>query len=348
MKKFPHIEQFRTVIKRVRIDHDYVSTDSDGNAIFDHKTPYPTMKFVGTVKLDGTNAAVGKDSNSELYFQSRSRMLGNGTDGDDNAGFAAEMNQKMLDKKTNSILFGVHGSQLYFGEWCGAGIQNRCGISKASKRFIIFDRMFGDIDGEFVRDIAPNGLSIFFSKSEVAYLNKQNIWFIDQFKTFTVDIDFNHPELAADQMTAMVDSVESECPVAKSFGFDASLGEGIVWKSFDNSDDSKYWFKTKGTKHEGAKSVKRNKVEIDPIKLESIEKFVEFSCTESRMKQALDFVKEQNGNVAAMKDVGMFLKWLNSDIARECKDDLEASVLTMKDVGSGISKKSVSWFKENF
>ena len=55
-KKFNKIEQFRNIVKQVR---DYCSY---------HNEPLPTILFDGTVKLHGTNAAVGiKDGEPVSY-----------------------------------------------------------------------------------------------------------------------------------------------------------------------------------------------------------------------------------------------------------------------------------------
>lgn len=67
MKKYPSIEQFRNVIKTVRFNHDFQGKDENGNPIYQHKENYPTLKFQGTVKLHGTNAAIVKYLN--LYLK---------------------------------------------------------------------------------------------------------------------------------------------------------------------------------------------------------------------------------------------------------------------------------------
>ena len=72
MEKFGSIGQFRDVIKSVN----------------DHCKKFgkekPTLKFVGTVKIHGTSAAVNVDRNDNIVFQSRERELSIESD---NAGF---------------------------------------------------------------------------------------------------------------------------------------------------------------------------------------------------------------------------------------------------------------------
>lgn len=96
-----------------------------------------------TEKLDGTNAAVViervppgvvEDANAvcrieyfDIYAQSRSRFI---KPGDDNFGFAA-----WVDKNAAELLDLGEGT--HFGEWWGAGVGRRYGLSE--KRFSLFN-----------------------------------------------------------------------------------------------------------------------------------------------------------------------------------------------------------------
>ena len=71
MKKYPSIEQFRNVIRTVKERHDFNGKDEYGKAIYQHDSNYPTLKFIGTVKLHGTNSAVVKYSDGRIEYQSR-------------------------------------------------------------------------------------------------------------------------------------------------------------------------------------------------------------------------------------------------------------------------------------
>jgi len=76
MKKYNSIEQFRNVIRKVKENHDYQGKDESGNAIYSHTSDYPTIKFRGTVKIHGTNAAVVKyKSDERIEFQSRESSI---------------------------------------------------------------------------------------------------------------------------------------------------------------------------------------------------------------------------------------------------------------------------------
>ena len=93
--------------------------------------------------------------------------------------------------------------------------------------------------------------------------------------------------------------------------------------------DSGTWFKVKGDKHSVTKVKKL--ASVDPEKLESIDKFLEYAVTENRLQQGVDEVGLD------MKLVGQYIGWVNRDINKEEGDTLEANNLTMKDVGRRVS-----------
>lgn len=330
MKKFPHIEQFRSVIKTVQLRHDYVTT-IEGTAVYTHKTPYPIIHFIGNPKLHGTNTGV-RNVGGKLVCQLREFEI---DIHNDSYGFVNFING--LDGDVKDIVF--QPNSLWIGEWCGKGIQKGCAIHQLSKRFIIFDHYTISND-EYTRD--ANKLSRIFSIDNLRKLNENNIFFIDQFKQFQIKIDFNDTSHASMELERLTKEVEAKCPVGDYFNVDG-IGEGIVWKSLMDPTDSKLWFKTKGEKHKNTKTKKL--VEIDPIKAKSIKDFVEFSVTEQRLEQALS---ELNLKVDENPDkrIGEFLKWISKDIARECADDLKASELVIRDVSKAINNKALPWFRK--
>ena len=124
MKKYPSIEQFRNVIKKVRLLHDFSGKDENGKPVYQHLSNYPTLKFHGTVKLHGTNSAVVKYSDGHIEFQSRERVLS--LEGD-NAGFMTAMSNKNLDFLFDGIEFNDFIA--VYGEWCGGNIQKGVAIN---------------------------------------------------------------------------------------------------------------------------------------------------------------------------------------------------------------------------
>lgn len=100
MYKFPEIEQFRNVIQQVNHRTRYVGKTEDGDPIYDEgPVEMPTLKFRGTVKLHGTNAAIVYTWDMlkfeyVMHAQSRKNII---TPMSDNAGFAAFAHNQYRD-----------------------------------------------------------------------------------------------------------------------------------------------------------------------------------------------------------------------------------------------------------
>lgn len=115
-----------------------------------------------TEKLDGTNAAVvitpvddggfdlverivsvvqGEDGEEyAVHAQSRKRFI---VPGDDNYGFAAWV------EKNAQALVDTLGPGRHFGEWWGAGIQRKYGLTGNDKRFSLFNTARWDYAADF-------------------------------------------------------------------------------------------------------------------------------------------------------------------------------------------------------
>jgi len=91
------------------------------------KMPRLSREIIVTEKIDGTNAQICIGEDGSFQVGSRSRWI---TPDDDNYGFAAwaHANKDELMKL---------GPGRHFGEWWGAGIQRRYGLSE--KRFSLFN-----------------------------------------------------------------------------------------------------------------------------------------------------------------------------------------------------------------
>lgn len=317
MKKYPSIEQFRNVIKRVKMAHDYKGKDEDGNPIYKHTDNYPVLRFFGTVKLHGTNAGVVKYADGRIEFQSRERVL---SLEEDNAGFMNEMQSKDLSFLFSRFQFSE--SVAVFGEWCGGNIQKGVAINGLDKMFVIFGVM---VDDEWVP--IPNGF----------YDESVSVYSILQFPTYEIDIDFNNPELSQNALIEMTVAVEEKCPVGASFGKDG-IGEGIV---FSYLDDPALKFKSKGEKHSASKVRKLNPIDVEAMA--GINEFVDSSVTESRLEQGFSFFNE-NGIEVDSKNTGEFLRWIVTDVLKEEGDTIAENGLDEKKVKSAIVTKARMWF----
>jgi len=330
MIKFPKIKQFRDV-KYNAERSKFLRLDDEDNPVFD--TP-PALAFRGTVKLDGTNAGVRFDD-GKITAQSRNRDL---TADNDNAGFCefVENNVVELEKIKAEYDDGSGRPIVLFGEWVGCGIQKKTAISHLSKRFVVFCAQIGeDDDKKRVHESLPVFDSI-----------KANIFHIDRFKKFEIQIDFSDDDdvkCKLDCMGELTDEVDSECPVAKEFN-KAGIGEGIVWHCVtDGYESSDYWFKTKGESHRKTKSKisKLTQSEKNPLVI----KFVEEMVNRERYDQALEHLKD-TGMPISVRSTGNFIKFVVSDIIEEgtvLMDEMGLSAKEVSPVLSSITK--TEWFR---
>lgn len=95
-------------------------------------TAFPKMarlarEVIVTEKIDGTNAQILITDEGEIFAGSRSRWI---TPEDDNFGFA-----RWVAENAQALL--ALGPGRHFGEWWGAGIQRRYGLTE--KRFSLFN-----------------------------------------------------------------------------------------------------------------------------------------------------------------------------------------------------------------
>lgn len=317
MKKYPSIGQFRQVIREVRSAHDYKGKDEEGKAVYQHTDNYPTLTFMGTVKLHGTNSGIVKYPDGHIEFQSRSRVL---SLEEDNAGFMNAMAEHDLNFLFDGISFENYAA--IYGEWCGGNIQKGVAINGLPKMFVIFGIK---VDDEWV--------NLPFNVHD----NEKGIYNILQFPTYRVDIDFNSPELSQNKIVEMTIGVEDCCPVGKYFGVDG-VGEGIV---FTCISDQKFKFKSKGEKHSATKVKKLNPVDTE--EMESISEFVDSVVTENRLNQGISIFSENNMELIP-KNTGQFLSWIVGDVLKEERDTLTKNELDEKKVKAAIVNKARNWF----
>ena len=294
MVPFGKIGQFRNAVK----DMDHVS----------HTANVESLWFRGTVKLHGTNAAVGyKDG--KIWYQSRSQVI---TSENDNYGFVHEQSQFQRDwiKFLCSI---DRDDVIVHGEWCGKGIQKGVAIAELPKMFVIFKVTVGGVD------VPVN----FINTGNIP----PNVYMITDFPTYTIQIDTEFPGKSTEELAKITEEVEKECPVGKHFGV-SGIGEGVVWKAMDHPN---LIFKVKGQKHSVSKVKKI--ASVDPELLASIEDFVNYAATDERLEQG---VKEVGLD---QKLFGNYMKWVMTDIHDEESDVLEKNGLVMKQVSKALSNR---------
>lgn len=334
MVKFPSIEQFRTIVATVLRQYDFSGLDENGDAIYDTTRPKPTLTFKGTVKLHGTNAAVSGNLSDGIWAQSRENII---TPEKDNAGFAffVESNKELFTELIASVFTKneidmLENTVTIYGEWAGGNIQKGVGITNIEKSFFIFGvKVTPHITTEEEDKVKPAyWVDYSYLKSP-----ENRIFNIDDYPTWTIDIDFNMPQLVQNKLSELTLAVEEECPVAKAFGF-SGIGEGIVWSTTLNGNVHR--FKVKGERHSSSKV--KTLAAVDTEKLESIQKFVEYAVTKSRFNQALENVFPNEEPIKNNK-LGDVIRWVVNDVIKEEMDTMVDNKIEPKDVNKYISSK---------
>lgn len=345
MSKFPHIEQFRTVIKRVHDVTRYSGKDENGNPVYAEYKPLPTLKFIGTVKSHGTNAGIGRTNDGTHWCQSRENII---TPEKDNAGFATFCHKHKLvfDSIFDKLEYDKEkyvGAVMY-GEWCGSGIQKGVGISRLEKMFIVFNIKLLTSD-----DSEDNWVSDDVVKQIVNNVDDSQIYNIFRFGKYEIDIDFAHPELSSNKLVELTQEVEKDCPIARYFlgpeFQDELIGEGIVWHCCTPPYvGGAYMFKTKGQRHSASKV--KTLASVDVEKVNSIKECVEKIITDNRLNQGLDHLRLNHLEIVP-QNLGTFIKWVVTDAIREELDTIVESNLEPKEIGGVASKVARDWFFAN-
>lgn len=301
---FPSIEQFRHVVRAER-----------ETAAFHGREP-AVREYVGTIKLHGTNAGITRQADGSIIFRSRSRII---TPEDDNAGFAKWMTAHIDEVRSIFVPFHSGAEVTVFGEWCGQGIQNNVGISALQKMFVIFALLLDDGWHDVQLIPSNQGARIF------------NVF---DYPFWVRTIDFSKPEAIQNELVALTEAVEAECPVAKAFGH-SGIGEGIVWTPMTGDRSSRYWFKVKGEKHSSSKVKVLAAVDVE--RFAKRDELVTAICTEARLQQGIDLHVGEFGRALEMKAIGEYLRWVFNDVIKEEADTIAASGFEQKELGKPIS-----------
>lgn len=353
-RAFPSIEQFRHCVQDVRHRATYVGKDANGEPIYDLARPLPVLSFEGTVKLHGTNAGVRFERTAEgwsMFTQSRTRDV---TPDDDNLGFARWLLEQ--ESVVRPLLEGLVATAVaefrpdarsvtLFGEWVGSGINGKVGISHVSKRYVLFGIVLGgDGDDKSVWPEVQGVRDRYVEQASVSpeRFSSAGIYFIKDFQTWEVEVDFNALETALERLEELTLEVEAQCPVALAMGAEG-IGEGIVW-SHRSEEYGVLCFKVKGLKHKGTRT--KRVVDIAPEVLASRKAFVDAVLTESRLEQGLAYLVEQ-GKRISRDNLGDYLQWVGKDVLKEESDTLKASGLVKLDVMKSVNLRAKEWFLAN-
>ncbi len=319
MEKFTSIEQFRHVVKNVREHFNRISS------------PHliPTLTFIGTVKLHGTNAGVRR-FHGKFQPQSREQILDVTADNYNFAKYVATLDQNVLNDVFDQIGNEPDDDITIYGEWCGPGIQDTVAISQLpTRQWVIFA---AKRNGEYVAQI---------NKLDTSRLEADGVYNIHRLDPFVVEVNFKTPETSVAEFEKYTAQVEEECPWAKSFGI-SGLGEGIVWKCLERPSDSDLWFKTKGQKH--SKSKVKTVAPVDVEKVASMRACVELILPEGRLKQGLDVILNQQKLTYSPENIGPFLKWVAGDVLKEELDTITENGFEWKEIVREVNNKCREWY----
>lgn len=339
--KYPSTDQFREAIRTIR-----------DRAKYDN-LPLPTVKFVGTVKLHGTSAGVVRDiETGETWFQSRERIL---TLDFDNAGFCAFamgktetwdylFNRYLSIALENGLIPSIDSVKniALNNEWACGNIQSGVALSQIpEKKLFLFS----------VRLVMKEGNDVWLPLDKVAIydeellksLNSQRVYVITQFPTYEIEIDFNEPTKVQNDLVALVNQIEAECPVGKFFGV-SGIGAGAVFSAqpHETFNVSGVRFKCKGSAHSESKV--KTLAEVDPEKIKGIAEFVEYAATDYRLDKIYGKLTEDLSEPPSMRNTGDYIKAVCQDIIKEETDTIVASGIEWKEIAKSITIKARNFF----
>lgn len=292
--------------------------------------PSPVVTYQSKVKLHGTNAAVQCHADGTVVAQSRSGVI---TPENDNMGFARWVAE-------NAEHWGNRSGLVFFGEWCGPGIQKGVAISQVpAKTFAVFAAM--SIPDEALLITEPNDLIHFVPQiPNVHVLPWSGV-------TVQIDWTWSTEELQAkaDHINEHVEKIEACDPWVKAiFGVEGT-GEGLVFYPTSShkgrTNFSNLSFKAKGEAHRVVKQPKA--ATVDPQVAQSIDDFVSLVLTEARLEQGAGVVNGDSGEFDKRR-TGDFVRWILADLVKETQDELEAAGLTMAQVQKSLSSRASRWY----
>lgn len=294
------------------------------------------VQYRAKVKLHGTNAAIQCHVDGRVVAQSRTAEL---SVGNDNAGFArwVHENEQHWSNKTGLV---------FFGEWCGPGIQKGVAVNQIPTRsFAVFAAR--DLENPEMLVVAPSELQILVSGIPNVY--------VLPWAEPTITVDWSK---ASEELVPMTEFINKhvmaieECDpwVEATFGVKGT-GEGLVFypvttEHLGVTNFKNLCFKAKGEKHRVVKSAGAATVNAEVAA--SVEQFVELVLTEARLDQGATTVNSSNQNANPVEFdkrlTGAFVAWVLADVQKETQDELQASGLDWKAVQKPLTDKARKWY----
>lgn len=358
---FGSISQFRQIVKDVQFSAQYLGYDEDKKeVILDRTAKMPVITLTGSEKVHGSNAAICYSHPDGMWVQSRKNII---TPEKDNAGcaFAAEANSiEWMDIiLALATEYGINLDEniisIYY-EWCGGNIQKNACVSGLDKMAIIFQHFkVSPIEPQIADDsqekvsywletkIKTNDNSSFKYIDEWVENREKNIHNVMDFPTISLEVNFERPDLAQNEMIKLTEEVEKNSGIAKAFDKPDNIGEGYVWTF--NYKNNIHRFKTKGEKHSNSKvkTLKPVDNEKEQKKIDMANQVTPGWRLEQMYNETFDTINGGTGDINRTEE---FLKAVKKDIIKEESDVIAEAGLEPKEIFGKVSKISRTWFLE--
>ncbi len=335
-RKYPSIEKVNSIKKAVKNGciRNFVKLDNNNRPIFKETKK---LVFKGTVKLHGTNACVIINDDLTTDVQSRTRILSLISDNHNFAFWFSDKKETFINAYKD-ILKGNKSVYIY-GEWCGGSIQKNVGLANVDNAFVIFSILVIKQD-DTEEWLSEDSIKSFSDK-------EQRIYNIYDFKCYDLILDLNNIDKGLEIADKYRDEIDLDCPVAKKLGsLVDNNGEGNVWRCITDGFEH-LSFKHKGKSHErkSDNNIKIEKAALTDEEQLLLNSFIEKVLTIDRLMQAIEFLKEQSLELSK-KNVGSYMRWIQSDIKKECSDELK--VLIKNGIELNVILKSISLTSKEF
>jgi len=290
--------------------------------------PLPRISYRAKVKLHGTNSAIQRTADG-VYPQSRTTILKSGVD---NKGFGEWV------RKNDSAFLQLTPGTTVFGEWCGPGVEKGMAVSALDRKiFSVFALQLGIGDSAIIV-IDPNAIEAKLPQHPDMYVLP---WYKDE-----LVIDFAKDlTKTTDLLNSMVETVEKEDPWVKDMFDIKGIGEGLVFYPILKDEltcerFSMLGFKAKGEKHRTVAA--RKAAQVNPEIAANALSFAQLVVTEGRLEQG---VSEVCNDEYDMKHTGALVRWIASDVQKECQSEMEISKLTWKQVSNSVVSTTRDWYR---
>lgn len=302
-------------------------TEEQKEKLQEYSPKIPTLTFAGSEKLHGENMAVCC-SGDEVWVQGRNHIRTILGDQNGMAQFV-ELTKAhwdiILTQVENLYDINIHTHTIVLDmEWAGGNIQKgNAACSGTDKGAYLFD---------YCRIVTnETGETQFKSLQGINIPEGTNIYLMSNFGSYTLHLDFNKPSECEEQLEKLAVLIEEKSPIAQHFNKPDNVGEGVyLWAEYNGE---MLRVKAKGEKHGGKPKTPKDRVERSSEKIEQLTSLANKVTPVWRLTQAIT-----ETGASEIKHIGMVIKWVMQDIAKEEVPVLIEAGITLKDLNSYVAK----------